>query len=108
MIKGATEQKHMNDALVLTGNYAGTTSDPLNGLAHAAVAAGGSIGEAKTVATALAASGKYSSEPIGLITEATVAWEDATGKSVQSTIKAFEALAVQTIGSSAKATEDIT
>ncbi|TFW15972.1 phage tail length tape measure family protein [Duganella callida] len=104
-VKGALDQKHMNDALIMTGNYAGVTADQLNDLAHAAAAAGGSIGEAKKVATELAASGKFSGEQIGYITEATVAWEHATGKSTDSIIKDFEKLAVQGYGNSARATE---
>lgn len=106
-IKGSLDQKHMNDALVMTGDYAGVTSDKLNDLAHNAVAAGGSIGEAKKVVTELAGAGKFTGDQIGYITQATVAWEHATGKSVQSTIKEFESLAVQTNGSSARATEAI-
>jgi phage-related minor tail protein len=106
-IKGALDQKHMNDALVMTGNYAGQTSDSLNDLAHAAVSAGGSIGEAKKVAIELAGSGKFTGEQIGYITEATVAWEHATGQSVKSIIKDFESLAVQTTGNNMRATEAI-
>jgi hypothetical protein len=106
-IKGALDQKHMNDALVMTGNYAGLTADSLNGLAHAAVEAGGSIGEAKKVATELAGSGKFTGDQIGYITEATVAWEHATGQSIKSIIKDFESLAVQSQGSTMRATEMI-
>lgn len=106
-IKGTLDQKHMDDALIMTGGYAGVTSDKLNDLAHSATEAGGSIGEAKKVVTELAGAGKFTGDQIGYITEATVAWEHATGKSVQSTIKEFESLAVQTNGSSARATEAI-
>jgi phage-related minor tail protein len=106
-IKGALEQKHMNDALVMTGNYAGLTADSLNALAHSAVEAGGSIGEAKKVATELAGSGKFTGDQIGYITEATVAWEHATGQSIKSIIKDFESLAVQTTGNTMRATEAI-
>lgn len=107
MIKGASDQKHMNDALIMTGNYAGMTSDSLNDLAHAAVASGGSIGQAKKAATELAASGKFTGDQIGYITEAVVAQEHATGRSIEKTIKEFESLAVQSSGSSARATEVI-
>ncbi|MDQ2822968.1 MAG: phage tail length tape measure family protein [Pseudomonadota bacterium] len=106
-IKGASEQKHMNDALIMTGNYAGLTSDSLNALAHAAVEAGGSIGEAKKVATELAASGKFTGTQIAYITDATVAWEHATGQSIKSIISSFESLAVQSQGSTMRATEVI-
>lgn len=107
MIKGAIDQKHMNDALIMTGNYAGLTSDSLNTLAHDAVHAGGSIGEAKKAVTELAASGKFTGGQIGYIAEAVVALEHATGRSIEKTIKDFEALAVQTSGSSTRATEAI-
>ncbi|MBC7861140.1 MAG: phage tail length tape measure family protein, partial [Burkholderiaceae bacterium] len=105
MIKGAIDQKHMNDALIMTGNYAGLTSDSLNALAHDAVHAGGSIGEAKKAVTELAASGKFTGDQIGYIADAVVALEHATGRSIQKMIKDFETLAVQTSGSSTRATE---
>jgi phage-related minor tail protein len=107
MIKGAHEQKAMNDALIMTGNYAGTTSDNLNALAHSAVEAGGGIGEAKKAVTELAGSGKFTSEQIGLISEAAVAMEHAAGKSIGATIKEFESLAIQTSGNSMRSTEAI-
>lgn len=96
--KGASEQREMNDALIMTGNYAGTTSDGLNNMAHAAVVAGGSLSESKKVVTELAASGKYTAEQIGAVSEAAIAMEHATGgndKSVASLVKQFESLAVQ-------------
>ncbi|MDB4873321.1 MAG: hypothetical protein JWL97_4325 [Gemmatimonadales bacterium] len=107
MIKGSVEQKHMADALILTGNYAGLTSDSLNGLAHAAVTAGGSIGEAKKVVTELAASGKFTGDQIGYISESVIALEHATGASVEKTIKQFESLAVQATGHSARASDAV-
>lgn len=107
MIKGANEQKKMDDALIMTGNYAGLTGDSLNQLAHDAVASGGSIGEAKKVATELAASGKFTGDQIGYITESVVGMEHAAGVSVEKTIKQFESLAVQSQGSSARASEAV-
>nr|WP_308494298.1 phage tail length tape measure family protein [Duganella lactea] len=107
MIKGASDQKHMDDALIMTGNYAGATSDKLSDLAHQAVETGGSIGEAKKVVTELAANGKLTIDQIGKITEATVAWEHATGRSAKSIIKEFESLAVETTGSAARSTEAV-
>lgn len=98
MVKGAADQKAMNDALIMTGNYAGATSDSLNNLAHAAVATGGSLSEAKKVVTELAASGKYSADQIGTITDAVIAVEHATGgtdKSVEKLVRQFESLSVQ-------------
>jgi len=104
-IKGSIEQKEMNNALIMTGNYAGETSDSLNAMAHAAVEAGGSIGAAKRAVTELAASGKFTGDQIGYITEAVVALEHGAGISIEKTIKQFESLAVQSTGSTARATE---
>jgi phage-related minor tail protein len=106
-IKGASEQKEMADALILTNDYAGVTSDGLNDLAHAAAASGGSLNEAKKAVTELASSGKFTGDQIGYISEAAVAMEKATGKSIDSTIAQFESLAVQSEGSSARSTDVI-
>lgn len=105
--KGATEQREMNNALILTGNYAGQTSDSLNALAHAAVESGGSLGEAKKAVTQLAESGKFTGEQLGSITGAVVALEHATGASIEETIKQFESLSVQAQGHSARASTAI-
>ncbi|MFZ6721710.1 phage tail length tape measure family protein [Undibacterium sp. Ji49W] len=93
MAKGAQEQKAMNDALIMTGGYAGVTSDALHEMARAAAASGGNLGEAKRVATELAGSGKYTSEQIGTITRAVIEMEHATGVSIDKVIKDFESLA---------------
>ncbi|AQR70089.1 hypothetical protein BZG29_18475 [Janthinobacterium sp. LM6] len=67
MIKGASTQREMNNALISTNNYAGVTSDKLNELAHAATAVHGSIGEAKKVVTELAGTGKFTGDQIAYI-----------------------------------------
>ncbi|SIR44255.1 Phage-related minor tail protein, partial [Janthinobacterium sp. TND4EL3] len=108
MIKGASEQREMNNALISTNNYAGVTSDKLNEMAHAATEAGGSIREAKKVVTELAGTGKFTGDQIAYITDAVIALEHATGESVKKTIKEFESLAVQSTGSTNRATEVIT
>ena len=107
MAMGAAEQKGMNNALLMTGNYAGLTSDSLHGLAVAAAGTAASLGEAKKVATELAGSGKYSGEQIGLITGAVVAMEHATGVSTEHLVKQFETLAVQAGGHSASMSQAI-
>lgn len=107
VIKGASEQRAMNNALIETGNYAGVTGAALNEMAHAAVEGGGSLRQAKKAATELAATGKFTGEQIGYITEAAVAMEHATGKSIEKTIKEFESLAVQTSGDTLRSTEAI-
>jgi phage-related minor tail protein len=98
IFKSAEEMKAMNDALIMTGNYAGTTGAGLDELAHSAAAAGGSLSESKRIVTELAASGKYTAEQIGSVTDAVIAMQHATGESdkeVDKLVKQFESLSVQ-------------
>jgi len=108
MIKGASEQREMNNALISTNNYAGVTSDKLNEMAHAATEAGGSIREAKKVVTELAGTGKFTGDQIAYITDAVIALEHAGSSSIKKTIAEFESLAVQMTGNGARSTEAIT
>lgn len=79
LYKGLMEQRDLQNALIMTGNYAGTTEGALNDMAHSAVAAGGSIGVAKGIILELASSGKFTAEQIRVTTDAIVAMEYATG-----------------------------
>ncbi|NBV16772.1 phage tail length tape measure family protein [Janthinobacterium sp.] len=108
MIKGASEQREMNNALISTNNYAGVTSDRLNEMAHAATEAGGSIREAKKVVTELAGTGKFTGDQIAYISDAVIALEHAGSSSIKKTIAEFESLAVQMTGNGARSTEAIT
>ena len=108
MIKGASEQREMNNALISTNNYAGVTSDKLNEMAHAATEAGGSIREAKKVVTELAGTGKFTGDQIAHITDAIIALEHAGSSTIKKTIAEFESLAVQMTGNGARSTEAIT
>lgn len=108
MIKGASEQREMNNALISTNNYAGVTSDKLNEMAHAATEAGGSIREAKKVVTELAGTGKFTGDQIAYISDAVIALEHAGSSSIKKTIAEFESLAVQMTGNGARSTEAIT
>nr|WP_314633037.1 phage tail length tape measure family protein [uncultured Janthinobacterium sp.] len=108
MIKGASEQREMSNALISTNNYAGVTSDKLNEMAHAATEAGGSIREAKKVVTELAGTGKFTGDQIAYISDAVIALEHAGSSSIKKTIAEFESLAVQMTGNGARSTEAIT
>lgn len=108
LIKGAGEQREMNNALISTNNYAGVTSDRLNDMAHAATEAGGSIREAKKVVTELAGTGKFTGDQIAYISDAIIALEHAGSSTIKKTIAEFESLAVQMTGNGARSTEAIT
>lgn len=79
MYKGITEQHELQNALVMTGNYAGTTAGALNEMAHDAVVMGGSLGIAKDIILDLASSGRFTASQIDVATKAIVALEYATG-----------------------------
>lgn len=91
-IQGALEQTRLNQALMMTGNYAGTTASGLHDLAVAAVQSGGSIGNAREAVLALASSGEFTSGQIGIISKAAVEMAATMGQSVEDTVKQFEKL----------------
>lgn len=107
LIKGGNEFRAFNNSLTLTGNFAGTTGIALNEMAHRAVAAGGSLIEAKHAVLELANSGKFTADQIDKITRAAVEMEHATGKSVSSTVKEFEELATLSVNSTSRSTNAI-
>jgi hypothetical protein len=102
MVKGAEEQKAMNDALLLTGSYAGVTSDGMMAMAHAITMMGGTIGTAKEAILALTESGKFAAAEIQRIGEAATLMHAATGAAVKDTVAQFEELAKSPAAASAK------
>lgn len=103
--EGSSEQSKFADALIITGNAAGETADGLHTLALSAAASGGSLSVAKDAVLQLAASGKYTSEQIGLIARTATEMESATGQAVGETIKQFEELRKSPVEASAKLNE---
>uniref|UniRef100_UPI002E808DAB phage tail tape measure protein n=1 Tax=Pseudomonas sp. Z13 TaxID=2983409 RepID=UPI002E808DAB len=91
--KGSQEADEYNKALILTGNYAGTSASQLANLAQQVSATNGTTGEAAASLAKLAGSGVIAGESFGAIAEAAAAMEDATGKSVDSTIAEFVKIA---------------
>lgn len=91
--QGYAEQEKLNNALILTGDFAGTTADGLHTLAMQATTAGGSLSVAKDAVAQLAESGKFTADQIGLIATSAVGMEQATGQAVDVTIAQFEKLA---------------
>lgn len=98
MVKGILEQRELQNALILTGNFAGTTEGSLSAVAHSATAMGGSIATAKNVILELASSGKFTADQINTVTTAVVAMEHATGggeDSVKKLVSEFKSLQVE-------------
>lgn len=90
--EGSQESVEFNKQLILTGNYAGKTAGQLAELAKSIA---GSKSSQATVAAVLAeviGSGSFNETQIESITRAAVAMQEATGKSVDETIKNFQKL----------------
>lgn len=103
--KAVEEQQAMNNAMILTNNYAGMTESRMVNMAAAIANTGQNIGKASEAVTALTASGKFTADQIGTISEAIVGLERTTGYSIGNSVKNFESLQVK-VGDSATAIKD--
>ncbi|WP_250501974.1 phage tail length tape measure family protein [Caballeronia sp. AZ7_KS35] len=83
----------MNRALVMTGDYAGTTVDGLRDMAQQATAGGASINVATEAITKLAATGRLTADEIGQIGQATADAATYMGVSVDKMVEMFGQLA---------------
>lgn len=87
--EGNQESIEFNKQLILTGNYAGKT---IGQLAELAKSLGGSQATNAAALAQVVGSGSFKGSQIESITRAAVAMQEATGKSVDETIKNFEKL----------------
>ncbi|MBD8194415.1 phage tail tape measure protein [Pseudomonas fluorescens] len=91
--QGSQEAQEYNKSLILTGNYAGTSSSELAEMAKQIGATVGTTGAAADVLASLAGNGKIASSSFVEISEAALAMEKATGKSVDATVSEFVKIA---------------
>lgn len=91
--KGSQETTAYNNALILTGNSAGTSADQLATLATQVSSTVGTTGAAAEVLAKLAGNSKIAGESFGEITIAALEMEKATGKAVDETIAEFAKIA---------------
>ncbi|MBA1200369.1 phage tail tape measure protein [Pseudomonas capeferrum] len=91
--QGSKEADAYNQALVLTGNYAGTSVNALGEMAARVSAVNGTVGTAAEVLAKLAGTGKITEVSFENIANAAVAMEGATGRSVDATIAEFVRIA---------------
>ncbi|MCD5970777.1 phage tail tape measure protein [Pseudomonas quasicaspiana] len=91
--QGSEEQDKFRDALVTTGNSAGTTTSSLSGMAKQVSATVGTTGAAAAVLAQLAGTGKIVSSSFEEIAVAALAFEKATGKAASETVAEFAKLA---------------
>jgi len=93
-------------AIVVSGNAAGTS---LQGMANAARAAAENIGSTQLTTSAamqqIVASGQVAAQSLQMVAEATVSWQRATGVAVSQTVKEFEELGRSPVQASLKLNE---
>lgn len=90
--EGNQESVEFNKQLILTGSYAGKTSGQLAELAKSIAGTHGSQATSAAVLAQVVGSGSFKGSQIESITRAAVAMQEATGKSVDETIKNFQKL----------------
>ncbi|WP_456021495.1 phage tail tape measure protein [Pseudomonas protegens] len=103
--KGSEELGSYNKSLILTGNYVGVSAGQLGDMARQVGATVGTTGQAAAVLALLADNGKIAGESFTDITQATVSWQEATGKAVSETVAEFSKLADDPVKASAALNE---
>jgi len=91
--QGSKEAQEYKQALILTGNAAGTSAGAMGDLAREVSETNGTVGEAAASLTKLANSGVIAGDSFKAIAEAASLMEDATEKSVDATIAEFVKIA---------------
>jgi len=91
--QGSIEADRLRNALILTGNSAGTTSDQLMDAAKRIDGISGSQRQAAAALAEVASSGKFTANQIELVGLAAVQMENVTGKAVADTVAEFAKLA---------------
>lgn len=90
IVKGIAEQNAFNQAIKLTGDYAGQTASSINEISKASAAStGATIGQAREVTQALLASGKVGPALFEPTTQAILAFSRASGESEEEVTKDF-------------------
>lgn len=92
-VEGSREADAYNQALILSGRYAETSADALGEMAVRVAQSNGTVGDAAGALVQLASNGKIAEGSFESIASAAVAMEDASGKSVASTIAEFARIA---------------
>lgn len=105
MSQGASESKAFNQALIMTGNYAGLSADQLATMSATVSRTIGTQGQAAEVLAKIAATGKIAGDQIVAIGIAAEAMEKATGTAVDKTIEQFVQLGDEPVKASLKLNE---
>ncbi|CAN7613262.1 phage tail tape measure protein [Caballeronia sp. LjRoot34] len=98
----AAQNEKMNEALVMTGGYAGVTADQLRDMATAATAGGATFNTAADAVTALAATGRLTGEEIANLGKSAADAATYTSVSVKQMVDDFTKLADEPLQASVK------
>ncbi|MVC41403.1 phage tail tape measure protein [Vibrio cholerae] len=91
--QGSEEADRYRDAIILTGNASGVTADKLADMAKRLDEISGTQRNAAKAIAEIASTGKIATDEIGMVAQAAVMMESATGKAVSETVAEFVKLA---------------
>ncbi|WEN13703.1 phage tail length tape measure family protein [Rhodanobacter sp. AS-Z3] len=91
--KGYQEEEKINQAIVVTGNYAGVTVGQIDALAASMGAVSGKTGQARDILTGLIATGKFTGESLQSVGQAAADMAAVTGKSAAEVVAQFSKFA---------------
>ena len=97
--RGAREAQAFNEALILTGHYAGLTAAQLADLARKMDEMPGvTRASASEALAAVAGTGQFAGEQVELVAEAAEQMRAATGRAIEETVREFERLRTDPVG----------
>lgn len=106
LIKGEEESNKLSQALILTGDYAGKSSAALQQMAAQMDSLDGITEHAAAGAiAAVVATGKFYGDQVQMVSKAALEMQQATGQSLDTTIKQFESLGADPIAGLMKLNE---
>lgn len=91
--QGSIEADKFRQALVFTGNVTGDTTDSLAEMAKRIDDVSGTQRQASAAIAEAAATGKFTSEQLEMVSRSAVLMENTVGKAISDTVKEFESLA---------------
>lgn len=101
--KGSQEAGEFNKQLILTGNYSARSASQLADLAQKIGGSSGKVAAAARTLAEVVGAGTFKTDQLETVTRAALAMQEATGQSVDTTIKNFQKL----YASPTKAAEDL-
>ncbi|EHY0215238.1 phage tail tape measure protein [Salmonella enterica] len=90
--EGAKESEAFNKQLILTGSYAGKTTDQLNKMAKSLAGNGVTQHDAAGVLAQVVGSGAFTGQAVDMVSRIAARMQEAVGQSVDETIRQFKRL----------------